>query len=130
MKISNHFDTSTDQIKCSCGCGQEIINEELFDILEDFRHYAGDKPIILHCVNRCKKHNAEIGGAKKSYHIIGSAGDFHIKGISIPELHKMALRYYYEVKRPIGLGLYDWGIHLDTSEKHKHERLWDMRTKK
>lgn len=117
MKVSEHF--SIDEIKCHCGCGQKNIDEVLYDILESFRTYAGNLPMITHCVNRCKSHNEKIGGISNSMHIKGHAWDGHIEGMSINRLHSIALQAYKENILPGGLGLYQWGIHIDTGKKRK-----------
>lgn len=54
----------------------------------------------IHCWLRCKKYNAEIGGAKGSMHIEGGAVDFSINGAKCyvirerlrPELQRLEIR--------------------------------------
>ncbi len=128
-QISKHFNTEIDKIACQCGCGQEIIQYDLFEIIEDFREFIGDKPINVHCVNRCKEHNKRIGGAKNSYHVEGGAMDLHAIDLDMEELHRLAIQFQKEYNKDIGLGLYDWGIHIDPSYNHNRKRFWDFRKK-
>jgi uncharacterized protein YcbK (DUF882 family) len=112
MKISEHFDDS--EFTCHCGCGQNVIHQELVDMLEAFRARV-DKPIIVHCVNRCSQHNAVVGGVKNSLHREGMACDCHVKKMPIKELHAIALSS--EDILTGGIGIYDWGIHVDVGAK-------------
>lgn len=75
--ISKHFNKS--EFTCKCGCGFVIVNEKLLAVLEAIREHFG-QPVTLNCVCRCTKHNAEVGGAKKSYHLTGMAADIVVKG--------------------------------------------------
>lgn len=38
------------------------------------------KSIIVHCWYRTPEHNAQVGGAKNSQHLLGLATDFHVEG--------------------------------------------------
>ena len=107
-KISEHF--TKEEFSCKCGCGQCIVEPELVDKLEMIRTVIG-KPVIVHCVNRCPEHNADIGGVKNSEHTKGRACDFHIRGMKIPELHEIILKMR-EDNTINDVGLYDWGVHI------------------
>jgi len=119
MKITEHF--SHDEIVCHCGCGQGYIDFALFDMLEEFRKLAGNNPMITHCVNRCITHNKKIGGAKRSKHLSGRAWDGHVSNVQISKLHEIAKHAYETNLLSGGLGIYDWGIHIDTGSK----RTWE-----
>ncbi len=114
MKVSEHF--SKDEIKCHCGCGQDFVDPALYDMAEKFRKVVG-RAMITHCVNRCPKHNREPGikGHPKSKHLTGSAMDFHCSGMSVDELHEIAISCHSGSGiLSGGLGLYSYGIHIDT----------------
>lgn len=117
MKVSENF-TEYD-FYCRCGCDKKL-NQELLDLMETVRNYW-NKPFIVHCTYRCKKHNKKIGGVKNSTHVKAKACDFHIRGIPIKELHEGMLELFTNnvVKN---LGLYDWGCHIDIRKFKK--RLW------
>lgn len=116
-RISEHF--TRNEFKCKCGCGQCIINDDLVRMLETIRHRTA-KPVIVHCVNRCREHNKAIGGVDNSQHVLGKAADIHIKGMSIKDLHDYAENNHGEFLTG-GLGLYDWGIHIDSGAFRKWE---------
>lgn len=105
---------SRDEIKCHCGCGQDIVDNELIDMLDKIREHFG-KPIIIHCVNRCERHNKNVGGVPGSKHITGNAADFHIKGIKTSKVVKECKKLWKR-KEIItgGFGTYSWGCHVDT----------------
>ena len=59
---------------------------------------------------RCPKHNANVGGVTNSLHVQGKAADLH-SSKSPQEMYRVA----EEVLGNTGeLGLYSWGIHVDT----------------
>jgi len=111
--VSPHFSLS--EIECHCGCGQKKIDKKLIDMAEALRNYIG-MPMITHCVNRCKFHNARVGGVPSSQHIKGTAMDFHVKGMKNKKLHKLCKKLWKKKDILIGgLGLYDWGVHIDSA---------------
>lgn len=119
MKISEHFDSS--EFVCHCGCEQMIIDVGLLAMAENLREHIG-KPMIVNCVNRCKKHNAAVNGHINSYHIKGLAMDFRVKGLKIFELHLIVKKLWKDKKiLSGGLGVYSWGCHIDV----KNYRTWN-----
>jgi uncharacterized protein YcbK (DUF882 family) len=118
MMLSKNF--STVEWECRCGCGQCIVEPALVNMMQSFRDLV-KKQVVVHCVNRCPKHNEEVGGVLGSYHTLGQACDFHVKGFTIPELHSVAL-----TSEDIfigGIGIYDTFVHVDIGKK----RQWDNR---
>ena len=77
--ISEHF--STTEFRCKCGkCAQKDVALYLVWALEKVR-YSIDKPIIVTSGIRCPAHNAAIGGAKNSKHMLGMAADIIVSGM-------------------------------------------------
>ena len=109
MKISEHFNDI--ESRCRCGCGQNIVIPELVSVLEAIRMLSG-RPVIIHCWNRCANHNERVGGVPNSQHITGMAADFHIRNMSIKELHEFILNMHEDKIIP-HVGFYDWGCHVD-----------------
>lgn len=112
MKLSEHFDSN--EFACKCGCGYQNngrdIDPRLVEILEHIRHYVGDVPLIISSGLRCPIHNANEGGTPKSYHLQGKAADISCpKGLTPIELKIAARKAGAD-----GIGLYAWGIHIDT----------------
>lgn len=73
------------------------------------------KPIIIHSGYRTSQanNNAE-GSANKSNHLIGSAIDFHIEGVSNTILHSIFKNHW-----KYGLGTYNWGLHISLNPNER-----------
>ena len=61
---------------------------------------------------RCRKHNAEVGGVANSEHLYGRAADLH----SSASPAKMKAVAEEVMGSTGGIGLYEWGIHVDTGK--------------
>lgn len=61
---------------------------------------------------RCQKHNADVGGVANSEHLYGRAADLH----SSASPAKMKAVAEEVMGSTGGIGLYDWGIHVDTGK--------------
>lgn len=59
---------------------------------------------------RCKTHNANVGGVADSQHLFGLAADLH----SSASPAKMAAVAEGVLGNTGGIGIYSWGIHVDT----------------
>lgn len=59
---------------------------------------------------RCKTHNANVGGVADSQHLFGLAADLH-SSASPAEMAKVAEAVLGNTG---GIGIYSWGIHVDT----------------
>lgn len=106
---------------CRCGCGSFGGNQELLDVIQALRDYL-NTPVSVHSWFRCRAHNNRptnvknqygvygAGSNDSSYHLTGLAIDFSAKGIPNESI-QWYLRNTY--KNKYGVGLYDWGIHLD-----------------
>lgn len=104
-----HF--SLDEVRCPCCDTIKLIPAVITHLtkLEELRTQYG-KPIIINSGFRCPKHNAEVGGAPSSWHLlfatdirpdIGNESD-------LMYLYKLALAANWG-----GIGLYEGRIHLD-----------------
>jgi uncharacterized protein YcbK (DUF882 family) len=107
MKISKHF--TLEEITCKCGCGFANIHAGTMHLAEQAREFLGH-PVTPTSACRCAHHNALVGGAKNSKHVLGLA-------IDIPCEDPEALYNYMDSLYPtaMGLGLYkkDGFVHLD-----------------
>ncbi|EPQ8291100.1 YcbK family protein [Campylobacter jejuni] len=119
MKENPYFKES--EFKCKCGkckLPPNVPSDELVDVLCEIReHY--NAPIIINSGYRCKEHNAEVGGAAKSQHTIGSAADFVVKGVKTEEVHQYVLEKYGD--KPFGIAIkhnfenpFGGFVHIDT----------------
>ncbi len=115
MKLTENF--SLEEFECNCGCVMpEFVKEnvaKLADNLQTLRTVIL-KPIKITNAYRCKSHNAKVGGAKASQHLLGKAADLQVKGESpdsmadtIDDLMKA------EVFDLGGIGRYSTFTHVD-----------------
>lgn len=115
-KYSEHF--SKKELACKC-CGEPgSIDMGLIEALEDLRLLAGC-PLIVTSGYRCPKHNAEVGGAKDSQHLKGTAADVRAKNLTPLELFALAA----QIPAINGIGLYKSWVHIDV-RKAKKRALW------
>ena len=110
-KISEHF--TSEEFICSCGCRQILINNDLIKLAENVRNHF-NKPMHVHCVNRCLEKNRSIGSKDTSQHVLGTAMDAHIDGIDNQVIYD-----YIETQliNTGGVGIYPWGVHFDVRER-------------
>jgi len=93
---------SRHEFACHC-CGEVKVDMRLVEALQKLRDLAG-VPIRVVSGYRCPKHNAEVGGAKNSYHLRGMAADIVIGELDV---YRMALlAEQIEEFRGGGLGIY------------------------
>ena len=75
------------------------------------RRDLGDRPVTIGSGCRCRRHNAKVGGARKSKHLTGEACDFWIEGV-----HPVSVATYLTNRHPsrLGIGTYGSYVHVDT----------------
>ena len=76
--------------------------------LDAFRERVGE-PVYINSGIRCAAHNAAVGGADDSRHMYGDAADIRCDGKTPEQLYEIADEIFCDG----GVGLYDWGIHVD-----------------
>ena len=106
--ISPNF--SRHEFACKDGCNFAACDIELIDILENTRLHFGGKPLRITSGCRCAYHNGQVGGERRSYHLLGLAADFTIDDISPGKIYNyLEIRYHAQY----GIGIYpDW-VHFD-----------------
>lgn len=107
------------EFKCKCGkCGGFPVEpeEKMVRTVDAIRAKLG-KPIGIVDSGgsgvRCPEHNAEVGGVATSYHLKGMAADLHCDTATPAEMKKAAEAV---MGKTGGIGLYDWGIHVDVGK--------------
>jgi uncharacterized protein YcbK (DUF882 family) len=110
--LSKNF--SRHEFACRC-CGRAEINQRLVDALQELRDLAG-LPVRVTSGYRCPEHNQAIGGATRSQHLLGTAADIVVRGMTPAEMYRLAEDI--EVFRNGGIGVYpDKGfIHVDVRD--------------
>lgn len=79
------------------------------------------KPITVISAYRSPAYNKAIGGAGRSRHMWNQALDLTCRGVRPAALYDAACHIAAREKLQAGIGLYDWGIHIDTGW---HDRRW------
>jgi zinc D-Ala-D-Ala carboxypeptidase len=104
------------EFACPCCGWYKPLTVQLVLSLQELRELI-DKPIHINSGARCESHNRAVGGSSRSQHLLGTAVDVVVGGMS-PE--KLA-DYAYEVHGFLygGVGVYkDKGfVHLDCRGK-------------
>jgi uncharacterized protein YcbK (DUF882 family) len=88
MKLTKNFSLS--EFDCNDGSvtpKEVIVNLQLLaEQLQVLRDFVG-KPITINSGYRSPSYNKKIGGASRSQHLLGTAADIRIDGISAREVH-------------------------------------------
>ena len=103
------------EFRCPCGkCGGFPVapEEKIVRTVDAIRAKLG-KPITISSGVRCTEHNAAVGGVATSYHLKGMAADLHCATATPAEMKKAAEAV---MGKTGGIGLYDWGIHVDVGK--------------
>ena len=115
--VSTQLSTNFRSVEFDCHgkdcCKSTLIDEKLVELLQNIRdNFNG--PVYVSSAFRCETHNANVGGATKSYHTRGQAADIYMDGIKPAEIAK-----YAESIGILGIGLYETNadghfVHIDT----------------
>ena len=105
-----------------CQCGGKYCNgfpvepeEKLVRTVDEIRRRLGVPVSIVDAGGsgvRCEVHNAAVGGVYNSEHLYGRAADLH-SSVSPARMKAVAEEV---MGQSGGIGLYDWGIHVDTGK--------------
>jgi hypothetical protein len=108
IQLSTNFKSTEFDCKCKGYCTETLIDAELITTLQKIRDHFG-KAITINSGYRCKTHNKNVGGVSNSRHMEGKAADIVVKGVKPTEVAQ-----YAESIGVRGIGLYNWGVHIDT----------------
>lgn len=99
------------ELSCRCGgkhCrGEYFHNPDFLDRLEDLRSWAGS-PLTVTSGRRCKGHNAAVGGATRSQHMLAIATDISLMNHDPLALARSAVRAGFN-----GIGFGASFVHVD-----------------
>ena len=94
-----------------------LIDDELVVLLQCIREHFG-KPVTITSGYRTAAHNAAVGGAKSSQHLLGRAADIRVAGVSVEDVAVYAeslMPDWGGVGRyPVKAGRATGWVHVDT----------------
>lgn len=100
---------SRSEFACKCGCGFDDVSKELVLTLQDLRDHFGEAVNVTSAC-RCKAHNAKVGGAKASKHLLGVAADVKVRNKSLFSVYEYLSKKY---SGKFGVIEYSSFVHID-----------------
>ena len=108
FKVAQNFEVK--EFACKDGSEIVLIDEELAQILQIVRNYF-KKATIINSGFRTISHNEKVKGEKGSYHTLGMAADFYVRGVAVSEVVNFLTKI---CGNSYGIGTYKDYIHIDT----------------
>ena len=106
--LSTNF--SRKEFACNCGCGFDTPSPKLIKALQTLRGIT-EKSITVTSACRCIKHNKKVGGKPNSQHLLGTAADIQVSGMTPTRLAVLA-ECVPEFAQG-GIGTYATFVHVD-----------------
>ena len=105
------------ELRCRDGTDTVMVDEALTVILQCIREHFG-KAVVITSGYRTAAHNAKVGGAKSSQHLLGRAADIRVQGASVEDVAAYAeslMPDWGGVGRyPVKAGRATGWVHVDT----------------
>ena len=105
------------ELRCWDGSDTVMVDETLTVVLQCIREHFG-KPVTITSGYRTAAHNAAVGGAKSSQHLLGRAADIRVQGVSVEDVAAYAeslMPDWGGVGRyPVKAGRTTGWVHVDT----------------
>ena len=105
------------ELRCRDGSDTGLVDETLTVVLQCIREHFG-KPVTITSGYRTAAHNAAVGGAKSSQHLLGRAADIRVQGVSVEDVAAYAeslMPDWGGVGRyPVKAGRTTGWVHVDT----------------
>ena len=110
-------DFKVQELRCRDGSDTVMVDEALTVVLQCIREHFG-KPVTITSGYRTAVHNAAVGGAKSSQHLLGRAADIRVAGVSVENVAAYAeslMPDWGGVGRyPVKAGRATGWVHVDT----------------
>ena len=107
------------ELRCRDGSDTVMVDEALTVVLQCIREHFG-KPVTITSGYRTAAHNAAVGGAKSSQHLLGRAADIRVQGVSVEDVAAYAeslMPDWGGVGRyPVKAGRANGWVHIDTRQ--------------
>ncbi len=105
------------EFRCRDGSDTVMVDEALTVLLQCIREHFG-KPVTITSGYRTAEHNAKVGGAKSSQHLLGRAADIQVADTSVEDVAAYAeslMPAWGGVGRyPVKTGRAKGWVHVDT----------------
>lgn len=123
-KLAPSFNTR--EFRCRDGSDTVMVDEVLVLLLQCIREHFG-KAVTITSGYRTAAHNAAVGGAKSSQHLLGRAADIRVEGISVEDVAAYAERLMPDWggvgRYPVKAGRATGWVHVDTRQNKSRWKL-------